>query len=44
MALLNTKLLLGVYNKALNTIQYKTIMNTKRDNRMILFTFLFLDL
>ena len=44
MALLNTKLLIDVYNKALNSIQYKTIMNTKQDNKMILFTFLFLDL
>lgn len=44
MALLNTKLLIDVYNIALNSIQYKTIMNTKQDNKMILFTFLFLDL
>lgn len=44
MALLNTKLLIDVYNKALNSMQYKTIMNTKQDNKMILFTFLFLDL
>lgn len=44
MALLNTKLLIDVYNKALNSIQYKTIMNTKQDNKMILFTFLFLYL
>lgn len=43
MALLNTKLLIDVY-KALNSIQYKTIMNTKQDDKMILFTFLFLDL
>lgn len=44
MALLNTKLLIDVYNKALNSMQYKAIMNTKQDNKMILFTFLFLDL